>query len=189
VCRLVVISFGLICFLELFSAGCSESFVEGWHFRCRCTCNWLVGRLCDDKPSYVWSASEDLMTGNNCQRSLWACFGTIRLLTLAVGSVHPDYQASDAFRFADESFNIACLPSLIQWTAMYLQSWWFFQAQWQWSRGHGALCPPPGKGLGNASRLRTEFRQELDCSQSLWAGHQSISRDLDHKPYIIFYHI
>ena len=31
-----------------------------------------------------------------CQRSLWACFGTIRLLTLAVGSVHPDYQASDA---------------------------------------------------------------------------------------------
>jgi hypothetical protein len=29
VCRLVVISFGLICFLELFSAGCSESFVEG----------------------------------------------------------------------------------------------------------------------------------------------------------------
>jgi hypothetical protein len=27
---------------------------------------------------------------------LMACFGTIMLSTLAVGSVHPDYQASDA---------------------------------------------------------------------------------------------
>jgi hypothetical protein len=32
-----------------------------------------------------------------------------------------------AFRFDDESyFNIACLASLIQWTATCLQSWCFF---------------------------------------------------------------